>query len=118
MLLVQDVFGQSGRCDVRQPVEDCLAPDTGDQTAGPGWDAGTGLGTPIGTALLNLFTAHTIVGAVGVTTANQVTYAFTGASSRWSRRGTSGRGCGRGGGLERPALTQRADPRVRLRHPS
>ena len=32
MLLARDVFGQSGRCDVRQPVEDCLAPDTGDLT--------------------------------------------------------------------------------------
>ena len=32
MLLFRDVFGQSGRCDVRQPVEDCLAPDTGDLT--------------------------------------------------------------------------------------
>ena len=32
MLLVRDVFGQSGRCDVRQPVEDHLAPDTGDLT--------------------------------------------------------------------------------------
>jgi hypothetical protein len=28
MLLVRDVFGQSGCCDGRQPVEDCLAPDT------------------------------------------------------------------------------------------
>ena len=32
MLLVRNVFGQSGRGDVRQPVEDCLAPDTGDLT--------------------------------------------------------------------------------------
>jgi len=32
MLLARDVFGQSGRCDVRQPVEDYLAPDTGDLT--------------------------------------------------------------------------------------
>ena len=32
MLLARDVFGQSGRCDVRQPVEDCLAPDTDDLT--------------------------------------------------------------------------------------
>ena len=32
MLLARDVFGQSRRCDVRQPVEDCLAPDTADQT--------------------------------------------------------------------------------------
>ena len=32
MLLVRDVFGQSGRCDVRQPVESCLATDTGDLT--------------------------------------------------------------------------------------
>ena len=32
MLLVRDVLGQSGRGDVRQPVEDCLAPDTGDLT--------------------------------------------------------------------------------------
>ena len=46
-------------------------------TAGPGWDACTGLGAPIGTALLNLFTAHVITGSVGVTTANQLPYAFT-----------------------------------------
>jgi kumamolisin len=46
-------------------------------TAGPGWDACTGLGAPIGTALLNLFTAHVIAGAVGVTTANQRPYTFT-----------------------------------------
>ena len=45
-------------------------------TAGPGWDACTGLGAPIGTALLNLFTAHVIAGPVGVTTANQLPYAF------------------------------------------
>ena len=32
MLLARDVFGQSGRCDIRQPVEDYLAPDTGDLT--------------------------------------------------------------------------------------
>jgi len=32
MLLARDVFGQSGRCDVWQPVEDYLAPDTGDLT--------------------------------------------------------------------------------------
>ena len=32
MLFARDVFGQSGRCDVRQPVENCLAPDTGDLT--------------------------------------------------------------------------------------
>src|SRR6516162_7119588 len=32
MLLVRNDFGQSGRCDVRQPAEDCLAPDTGDLT--------------------------------------------------------------------------------------
>ena len=32
MLLARHVFGQSCRCDVRQPVEDCLAPDTGDST--------------------------------------------------------------------------------------
>ena len=32
MSLVLDVFGQSGGCNVRQPVEDCLAPDTGDLT--------------------------------------------------------------------------------------
>ena len=32
MLLARDVFGQSGRCDVRQPVEDRLAPDAGDLT--------------------------------------------------------------------------------------
>ena len=31
-MLARDVFGQSGRCDVRQPVEDRLAPDTGDLT--------------------------------------------------------------------------------------
>jgi len=45
--------------------------------AGPGWDACTGLGAPVGTALLNLFTAHVITGAVGITTANQLPYAFT-----------------------------------------
>jgi kumamolisin len=45
-------------------------------TAGPGWDACTGLGAPIGTALLNLFTAHVIASSVGVTTANQLPYAF------------------------------------------
>ena len=32
MLLARDVFGQSGCCDVRQPVEDYLVPDTGDLT--------------------------------------------------------------------------------------
>ena len=32
MLLARNVFGQPGRGDVRQPVEDCLAPDTGDLT--------------------------------------------------------------------------------------
>ena len=32
MFLARDVFGQSGRCDVRQPVEDYLARDTGDLT--------------------------------------------------------------------------------------
>ena len=34
MLLARDVFGQSSRCDVPQPVEDCLALDTGDLTVG------------------------------------------------------------------------------------
>jgi hypothetical protein len=29
MLLVRDVFGQSGGCNVRQPVEDCLSAGTG-----------------------------------------------------------------------------------------
>jgi hypothetical protein len=29
MLLARNVFGQSGRCDVQQPVENCLVPDTG-----------------------------------------------------------------------------------------
>ena len=38
----------------------------------PAW-----LGAPIGTALLNLFTAHVITGSVGVTTANQLPYTFT-----------------------------------------
>jgi hypothetical protein len=45
-------------------------------TAGPGWDACTGLGAPIGTALLNLFTAHLVASPVGVTIANQLLYAF------------------------------------------
>jgi hypothetical protein len=32
MLLARDVFGQSGGCDVRQPVEDWLTPHLGDLT--------------------------------------------------------------------------------------
>jgi kumamolisin len=61
--------------DIRQGNNQPTGSNLG-YTAGPGWDACTGLGAPIGTALLNLFTARVIVGTVGVTTANQLTYAF------------------------------------------
>jgi kumamolisin len=44
-------------------------------TAGNGWSACTGLGVPIGSALLSAFT-HVVTGPVGVTTVNQRPYAF------------------------------------------
>ena len=71
--------------------------------AGQGWNACAGLGVPIGTALLDLFTAHATASLVpvGVTTANRQPHAFLlsndghlwvnwwdGAAWRWSDQGT------------------------------
>src|SRR5262249_19148292 len=61
--------------DITQGDNKPVGSDLG-YTAGPGWDACTGLGAPIGTALLNLFTAHVIASPVGLTTAKQLPYAF------------------------------------------
>ncbi|MCW3477487.1 S53 family peptidase [Limobrevibacterium gyesilva] len=70
-------------------------------TAGAGWDACTGLGVPIGGALLQTFTAHLVAGPVGVLTVNQRPYAFVqtpnghlwvnwwdGSAWHWSDQGT------------------------------
>src|SRR6478736_6583836 len=69
-------------------------------SAGVGWDGCTGLGVPIGTALLQAFTAETIAQGIGVTSVNGRPYAFAstpnghlavnwwdGAAWHWSDQG-------------------------------
>jgi kumamolisin len=80
--LVQPLLYQGVRAGVAQPgFRDVTSGDNGSYSAGPGWDACTGLGSPDGTALYSVLTGGTATSAGAPTVPAQASTAAADGST-------------------------------------